>query len=107
MRDYEALNYRLGVDPHNSQTWKRFAAPDHWYVYDMWEDSIFDDEPLYIGTTDNVHRRLTQHRRNKHWWPEVAVITVTTFATPTLARIAESERIYRSVPKYNVSGVRL
>lgn len=105
--DYGALEARLGLDPAEPNAWKRFSREHHWYVYELWSGSVFDDSgPLYVGRTNSIPRRLAEHRASKRWWPEVGQITVSTYITLGLAVQHEDDLIDTWQPRYNVHGVR-
>lgn len=58
---------------------------------------------LYVGVTSDLRTRLITHRATR-WWPMVAVITRTEFATASEARAAELTAIKDERPLYNIVG---
>lgn len=58
---------------------------------------------LYVGITDNVSTRFTDHAK-KAWWSEVTNIAFTTYADRAAALEAEVEAIRQERPAYNVAG---
>ena len=68
---------------------------------------VYDPERrlLYVGVTDDVERRLGQHRREgAPWMPEFYALRMESFATRTEAEAAETESIAIERPLWNVSG---
>ncbi len=61
-----------------------------------------DNELLYVGTTNNLERRMQSHRYDKPWWPNVADIQTETFASAVEAVEAERAQIKSLEPKHNV-----
>lgn len=59
-------------------------------------------ELLYVGITNDLHRRFTEHLQWKAWWPEVADCKVEFFPSRTALETAEIAAIGREQPKYNV-----
>lgn len=56
---------------------------------------------LYVGISENLPTRLSQHRADKPWWHEVRSISVEHFPTRLDAEVAEREAIEREEPTYN------
>lgn len=63
-----------------------------------------DDELLYVGVTDDLDRRIAQHRRVKPWWPLVASVEAEAFARRPDAFAAERVAIARELPRFNIRG---
>lgn len=60
-----------------------------------------DSALLYVGKTRKTLRsRLSGHRHDKEWWPEVAYVTVQTVSAAELAR-TEKAAIRAESPAYN------
>lgn len=54
-------------------SWPEAAKPG---VYFLFESRFGDNKPLaYIGESENVSQRLTNHDRNKEFWNEVVIFT--------------------------------
>lgn len=62
------------------------------------------DDVLYIGIANSALGRFSQHKQAKPWWPEVASIAVTHYATRAEAEAAELQAIADLRPRYNVKG---
>jgi predicted GIY-YIG superfamily endonuclease len=60
---------------------------------------------LYIGITDSIGGRITQHRADKPWWPEVSIIRIESHETRRDAEIAEKAAIQAEEPVYNIVHV--
>jgi len=60
-----------------------------------------DGTVLYVGCTENIGRRLTQHTY-KPWWPEVFRIDSVAFPTWDEASPFERARIQQLQPVHNV-----
>lgn len=65
---------------------------------------FFDDDGalLYIGITNCLPARLTQHDQDKKWWTDVTRVHVEHFATRPEALAAEKEAIQSEVPFWNI-----
>lgn len=62
--------------------------------------------PDYIGSSDNIQRRLTEHlAENK--WSDVTHFAFTTCRSIQEAQELEQREIQKYKPKYNKIGVRL
>lgn len=57
---------------------------------------------LYVGISKHWPERLTQHRRDKVWWTEVARIDLEPFPTREAVLEAERAAIIAERPRYNV-----
>ena len=58
-------------------------------------------ELVYIGITDDVGRRMKQHRE-KHWWPNAdGWVEVTWYDTRAEAAAAEKDAIQNEHPRWN------
>jgi len=58
--------------------------------------------PLYAGRTSKGERRLRQHGKAALWWPQVAKVAVTHYATREEAALREFEAIRMLRPEFNV-----
>jgi hypothetical protein len=61
-----------------------------------------DDRILYIGCTDNIPSRMSCHKGNKPWWPEVARIGTEFTGDRDASYRRERELIGQLQPPYNV-----
>lgn len=61
-----------------------------------------EDTLLYVGITEAGAMRWNQHRKSKHWWPEVVSSTVEHFTTRAEALEAERQAIIAEQPLHNV-----
>lgn len=59
-----------------------------------------DDQPLYVGVSNNAIGRVAAHQRQA-WWPEVVRIDLLHFEERRDALDHERDLIYRLAPKYN------
>ncbi len=57
---------------------------------------------LYVGCTDNLHRRTVGHRSKSPWWPLVARIESELLPNFRSAWLAELRAIKNEAPLYNV-----
>jgi predicted GIY-YIG superfamily endonuclease len=69
-----------------------------WHVYQFRSET---SELLYVGYSRWLTRRISTHRREKSWWPEVAHISSEAFFTEEEARQREKEIWASEQPKYN------
>jgi predicted GIY-YIG superfamily endonuclease len=71
---------------------------EKWHVYQLRGDTGL----LYVGyTRRRLSHRLSEHRRQKPWWPEVTEVRSEEFATEDEARQREKEIWTVAQPKYN------
>lgn len=61
-----------------------------------------NDQLLYVGITNDVSRRMQQHKERKPWWSEVERQEVAWFATRHEAAAEEQRAIRVEKPQYNV-----
>lgn len=61
---------------------------------------------LYIGISENLARRLQDHKEKQLWWPQVAHGTVALYACREDAEEAEDAAIIAEQPRHNVQGAR-
>lgn len=59
---------------------------------------------LYIGVGGNPGRRFQQHRGAKHWWGDIAHITLEHHPTREAAFAAETAAILTENPRHNIAG---
>jgi predicted GIY-YIG superfamily endonuclease len=63
-----------------------------------------DGTLLYVGITDTLKRRVSQHAVDKKWWPDVARKTVEWHPSREAAVIAELAAIKAEKPRHNTQG---
>lgn len=59
---------------------------------------------LYVGITNNLQRRVADHRSQQLWWREVASITIQKFGSREELAAAEARVIAEEKPRYNIVG---
>jgi hypothetical protein len=69
------------------------------WVYTMLSETAM----LYIGCTKSLGRRLSAHRSQKPWWPEIEQITADLICCLHHARQAEAYRIGVGRPLHNAA----
>lgn len=69
------------------------------FVYRLYSKS---DVLLYVGITDNLRLRMTQHARTQPWWPQVANVEVEIYKSRRAAERAERRAIRNEHPIENV-----
>jgi hypothetical protein len=87
--------------PERFADWYRRVLPDtepRFIVYTFWGE---DDEPLYVGSTGSLRRRLNDHYRKAWVRAEVLRCTVTQAMEKPEALRRERSEIGRLRPKYN------
>lgn len=89
------------VSPSNPSGWRAIVEPGRWYVYVLYSDDV-QRHPVYVGMTNDVSRRLAQHRKGKAWWPLVHRIIVDRCDTKAEAREREKLLIHQTQPLFNV-----
>ena len=52
-----------------------------------------DDHVIYVGSTVDIDRRLSTHRRGAPWWAMTEAVDVGEFETEQQARCAENDLI--------------
>lgn len=82
----------------------------------MWRDNdptalyrLFDKDGglLYVGITVDVEQRMTAHRSEKTWWPDVATKRIEWFPNRPAALRAELVAIGAEQPRHNIAGAPL
>lgn len=68
------------------------------YVYTLIAD---DGEVLYVGCTNHIARRLTNHASGREWFPEVARIEVDRYPDEASGLAAERAAIKSLNPTHN------
>jgi hypothetical protein len=73
-------------------------------VTDLYRYYDSDGNLLYLGISLNAAKRASEHRKDKHWWNEVATIKIEHLPTGDRALVLEIEAdlIKAEKPKYNV-----
>jgi prevent-host-death family protein len=64
-----------------------------------------DEALLYVGVAADPLTRFRQHRRDKPWWPRVALREVEWHDSREQALKVEAEAIVRELPRHNDVGV--
>jgi hypothetical protein len=85
--------------PDEPDGWKWANIDGHWFTYIIFSDR--SRTPLYIGQTNNIYRRLSQHKR-KVWWPLVDKIIVDSCDSAEQAKTDESHWIAHYQPMFNI-----
>lgn len=72
----------------------------------QWEHVVYrlrDDEGalLYVGITNDIRRRFSQHQKDSKWWSQVVACQVEFHPTRDAAADAEYEAIRDEFPLYN------
>lgn len=60
-----------------------------------------DGELLYVGCTGRLTQRITNHASSKHWFADVATVTVQHFNNRAEALAVEAAAIDTESPRYN------
>lgn len=84
--------------------WSDYYAdkPRTHYVYRVFDAS---GTPLYVGCSNDVRRRLGEHRRQSCWWPFAAQFVVDSEPQPdAIAWTAERREIRRLKPVFNLGA---
>lgn len=74
-------------------------VPEH-VLYRFWNAA---GQLLYIGITNDAHRRFTSHGKDKPWWPEVVSITMQKYEDRLTLIQAEMQAIQVEHPIYNIT----
>jgi predicted GIY-YIG superfamily endonuclease len=91
------------VYPDEPRRWREVTVPSHWFTYVAYAHPGCRT-PIYIGYTNNIHRRLSQHRAKKAWWPLVDRIIVDCYDSQREAVEVETHLINHFRPLLNVAG---
>lgn len=67
------------------------------YIYRLYSD----EELLYVGITNNLTVRLSNHRTNKDWWPSVSHMKITEALSLQEALKEENQIILTEHPRHN------
>jgi excinuclease UvrABC nuclease subunit len=62
-----------------------------------------NDEPIYVGMTSRLKKRLNQHKYNSDWYNEACGIDLHYFPLRFFASMVERTLICRMKPKYNIA----
>jgi len=89
------------LSPENPAEWRAIVEPGYWYVYILYTPHVCRN-PVYVGMTNDVSRRLAQHKKLKAWWPLVDHIIVDRCDSKDEARELEERFIHRMQPLFNV-----
>lgn len=65
-----------------------------------------DGTLLYVGISNSVSRRVSQHEREKAWWGEVKSITLEHYPSRAGAVAAERGAILTEAPEHNIALTR-
>lgn len=57
---------------------------------------------LYVGISLRMAQRLSEHRADKEWWPEIGTVKLEHFDQRNKAEEAERHAIARENPRYNI-----
>ena len=63
-----------------------------------------DGALLYVGVTEDLKTRFSQHAANKSWWKDVARKTVAWYPNRVAAEAAEDMAVRIESPRHNVLG---
>jgi hypothetical protein len=91
------------LSPDDPEGWQRINIDGRWFTYWLYNEQIH--APIYIGMTNNIFRRLTEHSKQKSWWPLVYRIIVDCHETEIEAYAEEARLIQRCQPTFNVAGL--
>jgi hypothetical protein len=75
-----------------------FSRNDGCYVYWLCDDTSV----LYVGFTESVARRVSEHRKNKSWFSDVQFIDIRRFATKEEALREEALSILFGESLHNI-----
>lgn len=70
------------------------------YLYRLFDAQ---DNLLYVGVTFMPGNRFDQHRREKHWWDQVARKEIEPFESRSSALDAERSVIAAEAPRHNLA----
>lgn len=68
------------------------------YVYHLYGWGM---DLLYIGSTSDVEKRISEHKRDKSWWREVTYVRWMQYPNTAMARAVEETLIRLKLPRYN------
>lgn len=60
------------------------------------------DQLLYVGITNHISHRMSQHENDKHWWDEVSKATFQHYPDRVSLDSAERRAIALEKPLYNI-----
>jgi len=75
-----------------------FNRNDGYYVYWLCDDT----SPLYVGYTESVSRRISEHRKDKPWFGDVKYIDIRRFPTKEEALREEALSILFGESLHNI-----
>lgn len=103
----KTLDLKLGdlVTPKNQSTETRptghFATNAGTFVYMAYDNA---DQLLYVGVTDDLWARMSQHRRTSRWWDLMEHLDWEEMPDREMALRKETKLIGRHRPPFNVVG---
>jgi hypothetical protein len=86
----------MTLRPFTDAAAERGAAPH--FVYEFYDR---DARLLYVGCTSSIGQRLSSHRSERPWWPEVVRVEATLYPDQRAGLDAERDLIERSQPIHN------
>lgn len=90
--------WSLGGPSHDPLLHSENPADWRYAVYEVFDQ---EGQPVYIGRSENLNRRLKNHRRLAPWWPEAASLTVTYLPCLAQGFVYEEIRIKAVRPRWN------
>lgn len=99
------------IDKHDDGRYRLLNLADHWpaswlrgslgpTLYQLYSEDL---QLLYVGITDNVYRRLSEHEATQEWWSQVHGVRLEKFNQSGLINRAERQAIRNEHPLYNVA----
>ena len=70
-------------------------------LYRLW---TADHSLLYVGITDDLPKRLDEHRADKPWWADVDQVSTEDLPSRRRALEAEARAIFWEQPRHNILG---
>lgn len=89
--------------PDDPAGWRWANIDGHWFTYIAYAP-LGCRTPIYVGYTNNIYRRLSEHRKEKAWWPLIDRIIVDCYDSQREALDQEARFIGHLRPIVNVAG---
>jgi hypothetical protein len=101
MTELDTSLFVIGDDITFEQCVYAVGCGDNYFVYTMRD---FNNNPIYVGKTNDFMQRWKRHCKTKSWITEVYIVEVRVYGSHSEALFVESQAILHYLPVYNTAG---